>query len=289
MTQNLPWYITTSKIQDFINQAIIEDIGTGDHTSLASIPKDTSGKTKIIFKDNGIIAGITLAKYICDNSHFQLKYDFYKNDGDTCQEGEIIAHIYGKTYNLLTAERLILNCMQRMSGIATETNHFNTLIAHTKAKLLDTRKTTPNFRMMEKWAVAIGGGVNHRYGLYDMILIKDNHVDFAGGIQNAVNQCINYLKINHLDLKIIVEVRNLSELSQLLQCTSIYRVLLDNMTNEMLAEAVKMVNKQFLTEASGGVSKETIAKIAETGVDYISVGKLTHSVRSLDISMKADK
>lgn len=285
--QNYPWYITPKKLQHFINEAISEDIGTGDHTSLASIPQNTDGKAKIIFKDKGIVAGIALAKFIFENVNFQLKYEFHKNDGDFCSEGEIIAQVWGKTYHLLTAERLILNCMQRMSGIATETNEYNQLIAHTNAKLLDTRKTTPNFRMMEKWAVLIGGGVNHRYGLYDMILIKDNHVDFAGGIQNAVNQCISYLKSHHLDLKIIVEVRNIFELSELLKCKNIYRVLLDNMSNEMLKEAVKMVNKQFLTEASGGVSKETIAKIAETGVDFISVGKLTHSIRSLDISMKA--
>lgn len=287
--QNLPWYVTPQKLQHFINEAINEDIGSGDHTSLASIPENTEGKAKIIFKDNGIVAGIELAKVIFNTFDSNLKFEFYKNDGDYCKNGDIIGRVTGKTYQLLTSERLVLNCMQRMSGIATETNDYYKLISHTKAKLLDTRKTTPNFRMLEKWAVLIGGGVNHRYGLFDMILIKDNHVDFAGGIKNAVNLSNNYLKNNCLYLKIIVEVRSILELKELLECKNIYRVLLDNMTNEMLKECVKLVNNKFLTEASGGVSKETIKEIAETGVDFISVGKLTHSVKSLDISMKAEK
>lgn len=283
----LPDYITKEKLNDFINSAIDEDCGNGDHTSLASIPKNTIGKAQLILKDNGIVAGIELSKYIFKFVDRELDVDYRIADGSRFLYGEIGLVVKGSTHSILKAERLVLNCMQRMSGIATETDVYKSLISHTSAKLLDTRKTTPNFRMLEKWAVKIGGGENHRFGLFDMILIKDNHVDYSGGIENAVLNTLAYLKKEQKDLKIIVEVRNLNELEQLLKLNCIYRVLLDNMPNEMLKEAVKLVNKKFLTEASGGVSKETIVGIAETGVDFISVGKLTHSYKSLDISLKA--
>ncbi|TAF74372.1 MAG: carboxylating nicotinate-nucleotide diphosphorylase [Bacteroidetes bacterium] len=283
----LPDYITKEKLNDFINSAIYEDCGNGDHTSLASIPKNTIGKAQLILKDNGIVAGIELSKYIFKFVDRELDVDYRIADGSRFLYGEIGLVVKGSTHSILKAERLVLNCMQRMSGIATETFEYKSLISHTNAKLLDTRKTTPNFRMLEKWAVKIGGGENHRFGLFDMILIKDNHVDYSGGIENAVLNTLAYLKKEQKDLKIIVEVRNLNELEQLLKLNYIYRVLLDNMPNEMLKDAVKMVNKKFFTEASGGVSKETIVGIAETGVDFISVGKLTHSYKSLDISLKA--
>lgn len=283
----IPEYITNVKLNNFIESAILEDCGNGDHTSLASIPKNTKGNAKLILKDNGIVAGIELSKFIFNFVDSELEIDYKITDGSRFVNGEIGFLVKGSTHSILKAERLVLNCMQRMSGIATETFEYKSLISHTNAKLLDTRKTTPNFRMLEKWAVKIGGGENHRFGLFDMILIKDNHVDYSGGIENAVLNTLAYLKKEQKDLKIIVEVRNLNELEQLLKLNCIYRVLLDNMPNEMLKEAVKLVNKKFLTEASGGFSKETIVGIAETGVDFISVGKLTHSYKSLDISLKA--
>lgn len=283
----LPEYITAVNLNNFIELAIQEDCGDGDHTSLASIPKNTKGKAKLILKDNGIVAGIELSKFIFNFVDSELEIDYKITDGSRFEYGETGFLVKGNTHSILKAERLVLNCMQRMSGIATETATYKSLISHTNAKLLDTRKTTPNFRMLEKWAVKIGGGENHRFGLFDMILIKDNHVDYSVGIENAVLNTLAYLKKEQKDLKIVVEVRNLKELEQLLKQNCIYRVLLDNMSNEMLKEAVKMVNKKFFTEASGGVSKETIVGIAETGVDFISVGKLTHSYKSLDISLKA--
>lgn len=282
-----PEYINLNKVNDFIDRAIEEDCGEGDHTSMATIPYGTTGKAKLILKDQGIIAGIELSTYIFDRIDKNLSIEYKKKDGQCFEFGEVGLIVTGNTLSILKSERLVLNCMQRMSGIATETNQYMNLIKHTKAKLLDTRKTTPNFRMVEKWAVKIGGGENHRFGLFDMILIKDNHIDYAGSVTNAVQRTFTYLDSINKKLLIEVEVRNLKELEELLLQKNIYRVLLDNMSNEMLKAAVKLVNRKILTEASGGVSKETIAGIAETGVDYISVGKLTHSYKSLDISLKA--
>ncbi len=282
-----PEYITLDKLKAFIKEALFEDIGTGDYTSLATIPTDKTGKAQLIFKETGIVAGLELAKYIFEAVDPELEINFLKKDGDQIKNGEIGLTVEGKSISILSAERLVLNCLQRMSAIATLTHAYNNEIKHTKARLLDTRKTTPNFRMMEKWAVLIGGGVNHRYGLYDMILIKDNHIDYSGGVIQALTNTVNYLKVNNLYLKIIIETRNLKEVKQAAEFGNIHRILLDNMSNEMMREAVSIIAGRVDTEASGGVNLETIKSIAETGVDYISVGALTHSYKSLDISLKA--
>ncbi|MFN0048574.1 MAG: carboxylating nicotinate-nucleotide diphosphorylase [Cytophagales bacterium] len=284
-----PPYITVEKLNIFIQNALQEDIGTGDHTSLATVGESKMGKAQLIFKDNGMVAGLELSKYIFEAVDSGLKIEYFVKDGDAVKKGEIGFVVEGKSISILAAERLVLNCMQRMSAIATLTSDFNNAIKHTKAKLLDTRKTTPNFRMLEKWAVLIGGGKNHRFGLYDMILIKDNHIDYSGGIVNALENTANYLKNNDLDLKIVIETRNLTEVHQALSFGNIERILLDNMPNEMLKEAVQICKGKVDTEASGGVNINTIKAIAETGVDYISVGALTHSYNSLDMSLKALK
>ncbi|MDQ3291227.1 MAG: carboxylating nicotinate-nucleotide diphosphorylase, partial [Bacteroidota bacterium] len=218
-----------------------------------------------------------------------LRVDVFLKDGATVKPGDVAFIVTGKAQSILTAERLVLNCMQRMSGIATYTHQLNKLIAGTNAKLLDTRKTTPNFRMMEKWAVLIGGGVNHRYGLFDMIILKDNHVDYAGGIRQSIAATHDYLQRTNRQLKIVVETRNLQEVQQVLETGGVDRIMLDNMTPDQLREAVQFIGGRFITEASGGITNETIAAVAATGVDYISVGALTHSVRSMDISLKARK
>lgn len=283
----LPPYITPQSLQKLIEQALAEDVGTGDYTSLATIPPHTTGRARLIFKQNGIAAGVELSKYIFDAVDKDLMVEYFVKDGDFVQNTQTGLTVQGSVHSILKAERLVLNCMQRMSGIATLTHGFQQKIAHTKAKVLDTRKTTPNFRMLEKWAVLIGGGENHRYGLFDMILIKDNHIDYAGGVKQAVNNTLDYLQRNNLDLKIVVETRNVDEVAAALDTQKVYRILLDNMNIEQLREAVTYINGRCLTEASGGVNLETIAAIAETGVDYISVGALTHSYTALDISLKA--
>ena len=283
---NLP-YLSEEKINDFITAALKEDVGDGDHSSLSSIPNGAENKAKLIIKGDGIIAGLSLAIKIFENVDPSLKVELLLKDGQPVKHGDIGLIVKGKAQSILTAERLVLNCMQRMSGIASFTNHLVKKIAHTKAKLLDTRKTTPNFRMMEKWAVVIGGGLNHRYGLYDMIILKDNHIDYAGGIKNAIQSVHKYLEEKKKNLKIEVETRNIEEVKQVLEIGSIHRIMLDNMTPAMMKEAVKMINGKFEVEASGGVAEETIVEIAETGVDFISVGALTHSIKSMDISLKA--
>ena len=280
-------YLTEQNIRYFIKTALSEDIGDGDHSSLGSIPADQVSEAKLIIKDQGIIAGLTLAERIFHYVDKNIKIEFFKKDGDFVNNGDIGFIVKGNAQAILSAERLVLNCMQRMSDIATYTNSITRLIKGTKALLLDTRKTTPNFRLPEKWAVAIGGGVNHRFGLYDMVMLKDNHVDYAGGIENAILSTVEYLKKNQLDLKIEVEVRNLRELQQVIDTGHVYRVLLDNMLPSDLREAVKMVSGRMQTEASGGITELNIGDIAETGVDFISVGALTHSYKSLDISLKA--
>jgi nicotinate-nucleotide pyrophosphorylase (carboxylating) len=282
-----PAYLTPESIQKFIQSALLEDIGPGDYSSLASIPSGKRGKAKLIIKDNGILAGVDLAGEIFKAVDTKLEVEFFKKEGDQVKEGDIGLIVSGPSASILSAERLVLNCMQRMSAIATKTHRLNQLISHTKAKLMDTRKTTPNFRLMEKWAVLIGGGVNHRFALYDMIMLKDNHVDFAGGIRAAIERTKEYLNENKLNLKIEIETRNLDEVSQALEVGGVDYIMLDNMDYDTMREAVRMIDGFYSTEASGGITEDTLAKVAECGVDYISMGALTHSVSSLDISLKA--
>jgi len=280
-------YLNQNSILHFISEAIKEDIGDGDHTSLSCIPANEKGKAQLYIKDDGILAGIKLARHIFHFVNPDIHIDFYKKDGDQARFGEKAFAVHGDIQDILKSERLVLNCMQRMSGIATYTNKLTRLISHTPARLLDTRKTTPNFRIPEKWAVAIGGGVNHRFGLYDMILLKDNHIDFAGGVGQAIQAANEYLQRTGKTLKIEVETRSLEEVREALDTGGIFRIMLDNMSVEEMTEAVRMINKRYETEASGGITEETIVDIAETGVDYISVGALTHSIKSLDLSLKA--
>ncbi len=284
-----PSYITDEKLEQFIKQALAEDVGDGDHSSLAAIPDSAQNEAHLLIKGTGILAGVELAQEIIRQVDSSLKVDVFLTDGVAVKPGDVAFIVTGKAQSILTAERLVLNCMQRMSGIATYTHQLNQLIAGTNAQLLDTRKTTPNFRMMEKWAVLIGGGVNHRYGLFDMIILKDNHVDYAGGIKQAIAATHGYLQRTNRQLKIVVETRNLQEVQQVLETGGVDRIMLDNMTPEQLREAVQFIDGRFITEASGGITNETIAAVAATGVDYISVGALTHSVRSMDISLKARK
>lgn len=282
-----PSYITDESLEQFIKQALAEDVGDGDHSSLAAIPDQAQNRAKLLVKGTGILAGVELAQDIIRHVDATLTLEVLLTDGTPVKPGDIAFYVAGKAQSILTAERLVLNCMQRMSGIATYTHQLNQLIADTNARLLDTRKTTPNFRMMEKWAVLIGGGVNHRYGLFDMIILKDNHVDYAGGIKQAISATHEYLQRTNRQLQIVVETRNLQEVQQVLETGGVSRIMLDNMAPEQLREAVQLINGQFPTEASGGITNETIAAIAATGVDFISVGALTHSIRSLDLSLKA--
>ncbi|MGI4898434.1 MAG: carboxylating nicotinate-nucleotide diphosphorylase [Janthinobacterium lividum] len=264
-----------------------EDVGDGDHTSLATIPAEAKGKAKLLVKEAGILAGAELALQIFHTVDADLQINTLLQDGVSIQPGDIVFYVEGSAQSILKAERLVLNCMQRMSGIATKTNEIVQLIAGSGVKLLDTRKTTPGMRYLEKWAVRIGGGVNHRFGLYDMILIKDNHVDYAGGIKQAIKEARQYLKDQQKNLQIEIEVRNMQELQQVLDEGGADRIMLDNFSVPQLKEAVELINKKYITEASGGITSENIAEYATTGVDYISSGALTHSVKSLDLSLKA--
>ena len=276
-------------IQPFIDNALAEDLGDGDHTSLATIPAGTQGKARLLVKDAGILAGVELAETIFATVDPQLKLQIFLNDGATVKPGDIAFEVSGDAQSILKAERLVLNTMQRMSGIATRTHHIVGLLKGTNAKVLDTRKTTPGMRYLEKWAVRIGGGYNHRFGLYDMILIKDNHVDYSGGISNAINNTLQYLKDQNKKLQIEIEVRNLTELEDVLKTGGVNRILLDNFGPAQLKEAVNIIDGRYMTEASGGITMDNIAEYAATGVDYISVGALTHSVKRLDLSLKAVK
>jgi nicotinate-nucleotide pyrophosphorylase (carboxylating) len=274
-------------IAEFIKQALKEDLGEGDHTSLACIPEQANGKAHLLVKEEGVIAGIDLAEQIYllfDNS---ISFERLLKDGDYIKKGDTAFIVEGNAQSILMTERLILNCMQRMSGIASNTNRLVKLIEGTKAKLLDTRKTTPGFRMMEKWAVKIGGGHNHRFGLYDMIMIKDNHIDYAGGIRKAILSVNEYLEKKNLDLKIEIEARNFEELNEILAVGMVNRIMLDNFTPSDLKKAIETINGRYETEASGGINEDSIRSYAETGVDYISVGALTHNIKSLDLSLKA--
>lgn len=280
-------YLNTRNIRAFIQAALKEDVGNGDHSSLGSIPPKARSKARLLIKDDGMIAGLEMAGHIFHEVDKDLKVTFEMKDGDMVENRQIGLVVEGAAQKILEAERLVLNCLQRMSGVATYTHNLTSLIRGTKARLLDTRKTTPNFRLPEKWAVAIGGGTNHRYGLFDMVILKDNHIDFAGGVREAITKTQDYLVANDLKLKIEVEVRSLDELEIALSTGMIHRVMLDNMLPSDIRLAIQMINGALETEASGGITEQNIQEIAETGVDYISVGALTHSYRSLDMSLKA--
>jgi nicotinate-nucleotide pyrophosphorylase (carboxylating) len=273
----------------WLAEALNEDIGPGDFTTLATIPNNAIGKAQLIVKDNGIIAGVTIAEKIIHAFDSSLKVTTFIQDGATVQKGDIAFILEGKSQSITTIERLVLNVMQRMSGIATETHRLTQMIAHTNCKLLDTRKTTPNFRYFEKEAVRIGGGYNHRYALYDMILVKDNHIDFAGGVKPALSKISEFIKERNLSIKVEVETRNLEEVDEVIETGVAFRIMLDNFTPEKLREAVLHINGRVKTEASGGINENTLVSYAETGVDFISMGALTHHVKSFDLSLKAIK
>ena len=274
-------------INNLIDLAFAEDIGEGDHTTLCSIPDKAIGKALLVIKEAGILAGVDVAIKVFHKLDPELKVDVLIKDGTKVKPGDIVFAVEGKVQSILQAERIMLNIMQRMSGVATATSKYVALIEGTGAKVLDTRKTTPGMRMLEKQAVKLGGGENHRIGLFDMILLKDNHIDFAGGIENAINGANSYLKEKGKSLKIEIEVRNMTELAEVLRVGGVDRVMLDNFTPENTKEAVAFVNGRVELESSGGITSETIRSYAETGVDYISVGALTHSVKGLDMSLLA--
>jgi len=275
------------EIDYIIENAIREDVGDGDHSSLACIPKTAFGKAKLLVKDEGIIAGIDFAKQVFSYVDNTLEIEILIEDGAPVKYGDIVLYVSGSSQSILKSERLVLNAMQRMSAIATKTNHFVALLEGTGTKILDTRKTTPGIRALEKWAVKIGGGENHRFALYDMIMLKDNHIDFAGGITKAIEKTRHYLNATSRDLKIIVEARSLEEIEEILRCEGVYRILIDNFNYEDTRKAVELVGDTCLTESSGGINENTIRGYAECGVDYISSGALTHSVYNMDLSLKA--
>lgn len=282
-------YLSKESIEKFISAAFSEDIGDGDHSTLAAIPESAQSQAELLIKDDGIVAGLELAKMIFEQFDPNLVVEASASDGDAIVYGQKILKVSGSARSILSSERLVLNCMQRMSGIATYTTQLRQLIKGTNAQLLDTRKTTPNFRLPEKWAVAIGGGTNHRYGLYDMIMLKDNHIDFAGGISNAIAATRKYLEKTGRQLRIEIETRNLDEVNQVIAVGGIDVIMLDNMSPADMTIAVEKINNKHKTEASGGITEKTIAEVAKSGVDYISIGALTHSVKSLDMSLKAVK
>ena len=275
------------ELQQIISNALREDVGPGDYSSLACIPNLARGKTKLLVKENGIIAGVAFAKMIFEYVDSDLQIETFIQDGMPVKKGDEVFHVFGSSQSILKAERVVLNSMQRMSAIATKTKFFVSLLEGTQTKILDTRKTTPGFRACEKWAVKIGGGENHRFALYDMIMLKDNHNDFAGGIPLAIAKTKAFLKENNLDLKIIVEARNLEEVQEIINSEGVYRILLDNFDFETTKKAVALIGSKCLTESSGNINENTIRNYAECGVNYISSGALTHSVRNLDLSLKA--
>ncbi|MBE0649377.1 MAG: carboxylating nicotinate-nucleotide diphosphorylase [Bacteroidales bacterium] len=274
-------------IEELIQKALDEDLGTGDHTSLATVPETTVGKSVMMAKEAGIVAGTEVARMVFEAVDPELEISLFKKDGEDIKPGEIIMEIQGKTLAMLSAERTALNFIQRMSGIATFTHKVTQKIEGLNTRLLDTRKTTPCNRLVEKMAVKAGGGENHRFGLYDMIMIKDNHIDFAGGVKPAIEKVKSYLKNNNLDLKIEIEARNFEELNEILEFGGIDRIMLDNFSPADMKKGLEMIAKRYETEASGGINLENIRAYAETGVDYISVGALTHQIKSLDISLLA--
>jgi nicotinate-nucleotide pyrophosphorylase (carboxylating) len=276
-----------SYINDLIDIAIKEDVGDGDHTSLSCIPKTATGKAHLLVKEDGILAGVEIAKTIFKKIDNSIIFNQFLNDGDTIKVGDIAFSVEGSSQSILQAERLALNFMQRMSGIATNTNYYVNLLKGTNTKVLDTRKTTPGLREIEKLAVKMGGGYNHRMGLYDMVMIKDNHIDYAGGIAAAITSTQDYLKSKSLDLKIEIEARDLGELDEILAIGGVHRIMLDNFSYDDIKTAVKLIGDKYETEASGGITDKTIRNYAECGVDFISVGALTHQIKSLDLSLKA--
>lgn len=275
------------ELELIIQNAIREDVGDGDHSSLACIPADAMGKAKLLVKDEGILAGVDFAKMVFNYVDPEMEVEVLINDGTAVKYGDIAFYVTGKSQSILKAERVVLNSMQRMSAIATKTKFFVNLVEGTKAKVLDTRKTTPGIRAIEKWAVKIGGGENHRFALYDMIMLKDNHIDFAGGITQAITQTKQYLKDNNKDLKIIVEARNLTEIEEILTNDGVYQILIDNFNYDDTKTAVAMINGKCFAESSGNINEKTIRNYAECGVDFISSGALTHSVYNMDLSLKA--
>lgn len=276
-----------NELKLIIENAIREDVGDGDHSSLACIPADAHGKAKLLVKEDGLIAGVDFAKMVFNYVDADLKIETFIEDGTPVKYGDVVFHVSGKSQSILKSERVVLNAMQRMSAIATKAKFFADLLKGTKTKVLDTRKTTPGIRAIEKWAVKIGGGENHRFALYDMVMLKDNHIDFAGGITKAIAKTTDYLKENNLDLKIIVEARNLDEIKEILQSDNIHRILIDNFNFEDTKTAVTLIGDKCQTESSGNINEKTIRTYAECGVDYISSGALTHSVYNLDLSLKA--
>lgn len=279
--------ISEKKLISFIKNALREDIGDGDHSSLASIPLSAKGKAHLLIKENGILAGVALAKIIFQTADKNFFFKEHISDGTAVRKGDIAFIVEGSVHSILKTERLVLNCMQRMSGIATATHQLKIKCKGTKSTIIDTRKTSPGLRFMEKWAVVIGGGDNHRMGLYDMIMLKDNHLDYAGGIEKAIKATHLYLKKNKKKLKIEVEARDLKEVKKIISAGGIDRIMLDNFSIVDLKKAVKLINGKFETEASGGITEKNIRSYALCGVDFISVGALTHSVKSLDMSLKA--
>jgi nicotinate-nucleotide pyrophosphorylase (carboxylating) len=283
-----PAYVTKEALKNFIKNALEEDLQEGDHSTLATIPKDLQQKAKLLVKEDCILAGVELAQIIFSQFDKNLKVEILIRDGQSAKVGDIAFYVSGSARSILSTERLVLNCMQRMSGIATLTHEWDARLLGTKTKLLDTRKTTPNFRICEKWAVAIGGGTNHRYGLYDMIMLKDNHIDYNGSITNAVKMAKDYVKKLKKPLKIEVETRNLQEVEEALK-SGADRIMLDNMDLETMTKAVKLIGGKCESEASGGITRDMLQTIAQTGVDFISAGALTHSAANIDLSLKAVK
>jgi len=274
-------------IKDFIKLAITEDIGDGDHTSLSCIPESQIGKAQLLVKQDGVIAGVDIAKTVFNTFDNSLKIEVFINDGTVVKKGDIVFEVSGKKVSILQTERLVLNFMQRMSGIATQTKEYAQILEGVNTRILDTRKTTPGMRLFEKIAVKLGGGDNHRMGLYDMIMIKDNHIDYAGGVKQAILRTKEYLKKNNKDLKIEVEARSFDEIREIMQVGGIHRIMIDNFSIEDTKKAIKLIDGKYETESSGGITKETIRGYAECGVDFISVGALTHQIKSLDLSLKA--
>lgn len=283
----LPSYATPESLQKFITDAFREDIGDGDHSSEASIPDGTLNRARLIVKEPCIIAGLTLSEYIFKHTDPELSVEYSLKDGDEAKPSDIAFVVSGKAKSILKAERLVLNCMQRMSGIASYTRRLADMLQGTKARLLDTRKTTPCFRAAEKWAVRIGGGTNHRFGLYDMIMLKDNHIAYAGGVRKALEATSAYLKKTGKNLKVEIEVKSLEEVAEALETGLADRIMLDNMALEQMREAVRLIGGKAEMEASGGITESNIRAVAETGVDFISVGALTHSAKNIDMSLKA--
>ena len=276
-----------NELNSLIENAIREDVGAGDYSSLACIPENAQGKAKLLVKEEGIIAGVTFAKMIFEYVDPNMKIETFIEDGTPVKNGDVVFHVSGSSQSILKSERVVLNTMQRMSAIATKTNKFVQLLEGTSTKVLDTRKTTPGFRVAEKWAVKIGGGENHRFALYDMVMLKDNHIDFAGGITLAIAKTQAYLKENNLDLKIIVEARDLAEIEEILKSEGVHRILIDNFNYEDTRTAVALIGDKCQTESSGNINEETMRNYAECGVNYISSGALTHSVYNMDLSLKA--